>query len=551
MTDWFARATAGADPMARLVREVDWAATSLGAPATWPSALRSAVETCLSTRFPALVVWGPELVMVYNDGYRELLGSAKHPAQGRPVLEVWSEIADQIGPWFASVMATGEPMYWVDTPLVVNRSGQTEEAFFTWCYSVLRDDEARPAGVLDLVQEVTGQIVDRRRLALLSRLSARLAATATDVTGVGRVAAEVLRSDQEEVLAAEVSIRAGDDLLLLSTTQPRRAGLVDAEVLADVVATGTTRVVDGGVVVAPLVGSGESRPDGAVVLRPNPLRPLDAAHTEFLRLLAGTLGAATATALRHARELGELRLVSQTLQLSMLPGLTDVPQAVGRYLPAVGSLAVGGDWYDAVPLGGGRVGLVVGDCVGHGLAAAAVMGQLRSATRALLLEDAGPAAVLRSLDRFAAGLPGAECATVFCAVVDPVAGTVTYSVAGHPPMLAAGPDGARWLDGARSLPLAVVDDVARPEATERLAPGEGVVLFTDGLVERVGEDLQTGLDRLHAVVDGLLRDADDADSPADHLLDRLLPDGGRDDVALLLYLPDASSRGAAAVGGAA
>jgi serine phosphatase RsbU (regulator of sigma subunit) len=195
---------------------------------------------------------------------------------------------------------------------------------------------------------------------------------------------------------------------------------------------------------------------------------------------------------------------------------------------------VGGDWYDVVELGPGRRAVVVGDCVGHGLDPAARMGQLRSAARALLLENSSPVAALDGLDRFAATLPGAECTTVFCGVVDETAGTLTYAVAGHlPPVLLCADGTVGWLDDGRGASLAM-SRRPRQEVTAVVGAGDLVVLYTDGLIERRGESLREGLDRLAALVA-----AQDPHAPegriADALLDELVPHGSEDDVALVVY----------------
>jgi len=117
----------------------------------------------------------------------------------------------------------------------------------------------------------------------------------------------------------------------------------------------------------------------------------------------------------------------------MLKPVSDLPTVAARYLPAVGRLAVGGDWYDVISIGNRQRGLIVGDCVGHGLEAATVMAQLRSAARAMILEGRDPAAVLEGLDTFASSIEGAACATVVCAVFDRNKRTLTYARAGHPP----------------------------------------------------------------------------------------------------------------------
>ena len=182
-------------------------------------------------------------------------------------------------------------------------------------------------------------------------------------------------------------------------------------------------------------------------------------HT-LLTVLAGRLG----QGLHRVYQLDEQRETAVALQHAMLGPTLPGGFAV-RYHPASRPLQVGGDWYDVVDLDEGRVALIVGDCVGHGLAAATVMGQLRSACRALLLEQSSPSAALAGLDRFAARLPGAHCTTAFCAVLTRDTGDLVYSSAGHPPAIMVHADGTTaMLDGGRGLPLAIRPDRSRPEA---------------------------------------------------------------------------------------
>jgi anti-sigma regulatory factor (Ser/Thr protein kinase) len=199
-------------------------------------------------------------------------------------------------------------------------------------------------------------------------------------------------------------------------------------------------------------------------------------------------------------------------------------------------LEVGGDWYDVVPLPGQRTGVVVGDCVGRGLPAAAVMGQLRSASQAVLLRACGPAEALTDLDTFAGRIPGAECATMFCAIIDHAAGTVTYSCAGHPPpILVTAAGERRLLDQARSLPLGMMPDGwERPQATTALPAGATLMLYTDGLVERRSQPLDAGIDAAAAAM--AERVADHPDLVADHVMSAMTPAAGYDDdVAALIY----------------
>ena len=189
-----------------------------------------------------------------------------------------------------------------------------------------------------------------------------------------------------------------------------------------------------------------------------------------------------------------------------------------------------------IPLPGQRTGVVAGDCVGRGLPAAAVMGQLRSASQAVLLRAPGPAEALADLDTFASRIPGAECTTVFCAILDLAAGTVTYSCAGHPPpiLVTAGED-YRLLDQARSLPLAMLPaDWRRIQATATLPPGATLMLYTDGLVERRNQPLDKGIDA--AAVTVAEHAQDHPDDVADHVMSAMTPAAGdEDDVAVLIY----------------
>src|SRR5262245_10446572 len=149
----------------------------------------------------------------------------------------------------------------------------------------------------------------------------------------------------------------------------------------------------------------------------------------LLTVLAGRLG----QGLQRVHQVDQQRETALALQHAIL-GPAHLPSGfAARYQAATRPLQVGGDWYDIVDLEDGRIALIVGDCVGHGLAAATVMGQVRSACRALLFSDPSPGAALAGMDRFAARLPGARCTTVVCAVLNPDTGELVYSSAGHPP----------------------------------------------------------------------------------------------------------------------
>jgi two-component sensor histidine kinase len=143
----------GNSRMARLVREFDWAATPLGPLADWSTELKTLVSHMLESNFPAAIVWGSGLVTIYNDAFRPILGS-KPEALGRSFAEVWAEAWDEIGP-IAERAFAGESTYIEDFPLVVDRSGRPEQAWFTFCYSPLRLADGTVAGMMDTVVETT------------------------------------------------------------------------------------------------------------------------------------------------------------------------------------------------------------------------------------------------------------------------------------------------------------------------------------------------------------------------------------------------------------
>jgi len=230
--------------------------------------------------------------------------------------------------------------------------------------------------------------------------------------------------------------------------------------------------------------------------------------------------------------------VAVTLQRAMLPGtaLARHSSMAMRYRPAASFLNVCGDWYDVIELDAHRLAVAVGDVVGHGLEAAGVMGQLRSALSAAIRATGRPAAALETLAQHAHTVEGALATTAVQAVIDRSEHTVTYSRAGHPPPLLAHADGAvEVLDAATDPPLGACDDtVPRSETTVAYAPGATLVLYTDGLIERRGEDIDLGLRRL---ADSLRRHHTLAPEPlADAVLTDTVPASPRgpdDDIALV------------------
>ncbi|MFF4757030.1 PP2C family protein-serine/threonine phosphatase [Streptomyces sp. NPDC001292] len=235
----------------------------------------------------------------------------------------------------------------------------------------------------------------------------------------------------------------------------------------------------------------------------------------------------------HARE----RQVAVTLQEAMLDDadLLRFDNIAVRYLPATTSLNVCGDWYDIVDLPPDRYSVAVGDVVGHGLHAAAVMGMLRSALSAAIRALPSPAQALEILGLYARSMEGATAATAVKVLVDPRTRLIIYSNAGHPPPVLLHCDGTcELLDQATDPPLgARPHHVPRPQASVSYARGDTLVLYTDGLIERRGEDIYIGLARLTDVLAQATTLA--PGRLADTLLARLeVTNGGSDDIALVV-----------------
>ncbi|MFI5931224.1 SpoIIE family protein phosphatase [Actinoplanes sp. NPDC051494] len=263
------------------------------------------------------------------------------------------------------------------------------------------------------------------------------------------------------------------------------------------------------------VWSGESGPPEPVVL------------TQLARLIG--------LRLENARLYEAEHRIATTLQHSMLPqSLPKVPGAIvaSRYLPGSGEAEVGGDWYDVIVVPGDQLFLVIGDVVGKGVQAAAVMGQLRNALRAYILEGFDCGAALSRLNRLVDNLGRRQFATVVCVRFDPRTQELHYSSAGHPPPVIAGPgeEGEFLYTSALGPPIGALGNTEYPTLRTTLTPGRRLLLYTDGLVEDRRQGIDTGLAEVRT----------DIAEPADHvedLLDNLLGKAAqrprRDDIALL------------------
>ncbi|WP_078868084.1 SpoIIE family protein phosphatase [Streptomyces sp. NRRL F-5727] len=281
----------------------------------------------------------------------------------------------------------------------------------------------------------------------------------------------------------------------------------------------------------PLIASG--RPVGSCILgfdRPRDFGPEERA---VLTALAGLIAQALERAQRYDSEAAVARGLQDALLPHRLPVREGV-ETVGRYLPGTQGMDVGGDWYDVVETARGELALVIGDVQGHGVAAAATMGQLRSAVRAFALSGLPPQDVVRGTNRLLIDLDPGQFASCCYIVLDARTGDARAVRAGHPQPLLRHPDGtAELLDIAGGVVLGVDGRAAYPETRLRLAEGAVLALFTDGLVERPGADIDDGVERLRRTL------ASTGSLPLAEAADRLMHEAVRasdrpDDIALLL-----------------
>jgi PAS domain S-box-containing protein len=215
--------------------------------------------------------------------------------------------------------------------------------------------------------------------------------------------------------------------------------------------------------------------------------------------VAEELGRRLAAGLANTDTFTREHIIAETLQRSLLPdALPAIPgfDLAVRYLPATEGAAVGGDWYDAFPLAGGRVGLVIGDVAGHNLLSASTMGQVRSLLRAYAIDYHDPGAVLERTNAAVSQLLPDALATVVYAVLDPATGDLGYANAGHPPPVISSAGRAEYLDDAPGIMLGACATAAFGTSRRRLEPGASLVCYTDGLIEDRRRDISVGFTAL-------------------------------------------------------
>ncbi|MEV6595933.1 SpoIIE family protein phosphatase [Actinoplanes sp. NPDC051346] len=514
---------------AELVRDQPWDTTSLGPVESWDPVVRATVEVLLASPVPMALAYGDDYLLIYNDAYAEVIG-AKHPAaMGRPADQVFGDLwqAPGIGGVIDDVYRTGRPFVEAEAQMAVPRGGQVEQASFTRGHSVVRDRHGSVVGVLTVAAETT-QVT--RRLQSLGELTARLASTLT-IDDVARVVLAYAMTSFD----VDHCVFAVDDGAEFRYVRRIRGEMVDE---VDERLPPLWKRIDNDprspMVLAAQSGRPSFQSDGSPLLtvatdrHERRIRALAAmplrtpslhgaltigyrtAHTWLPaeRALLYAAAELVAQAAERARRFEAQHGTAQLLQRSMLPEHLpelDRFRIAARYDVGVDGNAAGGDFYDAFELGDGRLAMVLGDVAGHDVRAAAVMGQVRAALRALALTDPTPETVLAGLDRLVTSL-GAESrneeifVTVVYGVLDQSDGTIVLASAGHPP-----PVLRRSGQGRASAELVAVPPGAPlglggtcRTVTVRLEPGDSILMFSDGVVERRDRPLSAGLEDLVA-----------------------------------------------------
>ncbi|MGW6686258.1 SpoIIE family protein phosphatase [Streptomyces sp. NPDC054961] len=484
------------------------------------------------------------------------------------------------------VLRTGEPLIFTEQPCRL-RSDPGHERVVSVSAFRMQDSSAEILGVTQLVEDVTDRYRARRRLALLNRASARIGTT-LDLGRTTRELADVAVPDLADAVSVDLlePVAGGEEAAGQAGGLVRRMAVhsVDAEALQVMHPTGAVFDFDPRTPQARCLA--EQQPILEPVLHTSPgwyfqdaertrrafglgahsliVVPLKARglllgllslwrsgrpepFEEDDLTLAEEFAARAALCIDNARRYTQQHLAALTLQRSLLPRELPEHSAVEvayRYLPADPATGVGGDWFDVIPLSGARVALVVGDVVGHGLHAAATMGRLRTAVHTLAGLDYAPDEVLSHLDDLVNRLadeqePAHELsqgrqivgATCLYAVYDPVSRRCTMARAGHLPPAVVTSDGTVSLPDLPEGPPLGLGGLPFESAEWELAEGSLLALFTNGLVEARGHDLDEGLERLR---EALSRPGHSLEETCTAVQDALLPEHPRDDVALLV-----------------
>jgi len=320
----------GGGEMGAFMRSFDWASSALGPVDQWPQSLRTSVSICLNSRYAILIWWGPELVMLYNNAYRQIIG-AKHPgALGRPGRECWPEIWHIIGPMLNGVMQSGEATWSNDLLLMLERGGYPEECYFTFSYSPIRDESGSIGGVFTPVADTTERVISERRMRTLRDLAAR-ASSAREIHPACVAVAETLAENAHSIPFASLYLfdesRVSANLIATagieigSTAAQAAIRLSELPVpLSEAVDSSELRVIDDlasiwgplpcgawavparSAVILPIVMPGQMPSIGFVLAGTNPHKRVDQSYRTFFELVAGHISSVIAAASAYQEE---------------------------------------------------------------------------------------------------------------------------------------------------------------------------------------------------------------------------------------------------------
>lgn len=333
---------AGGGEMGALMASIDWSQTSLGLPEQWPQSLQTAVSVCLFSRFPMFLWWGPDLIQIYNDAYRPILGTTKHPAaMGQPGKETWSEIWHIIGPMLEGVYREGKATWSDDQMLPIDRHDFVEEAYFTFSYSPIFDESGGIGGVFTAVTETTGRVLNERRLRMLRVLGVRASEGKTGEEAC-QIAAITLESSPADIafaliyllderkekayLAGRTGIEAGSDLgpniidmtgddapwSFLEMTASEHTILVDdLKARFNDVPMGLWPEPPHRALVLPIMSYAQNQVTGYLMVGLSPRLLFDDNYRGFFGLIAGHISTAVANALAFEQEHKRLEALAE------------------------------------------------------------------------------------------------------------------------------------------------------------------------------------------------------------------------------------------------
>ncbi|MFG6415983.1 ATP-binding protein [Roseateles sp. DC23W] len=319
---------AGGGELGEHIRAFDWTTTPLGLPAGWPRSLKTVVRIMLTSRQPIWIGWGPELVYMYNDAYKAIIGGRHPQALGQPTLQIWSEIRSAVQPLLETAMS-GDGVFVESQLFIMERNGYPEEAYYTFSYSPIPGDDGVPAGVICANFDETQRVMGERQLSLLRELATR-AADARTVDQVVRGCTRALGTNDRDMPFALVCLRAqGETPLTLAAAAGGDGAWLDAMRGLDlqaapwhadeVITSQQPRLVsalpalDAGVAwpggswpqpaerawMLPLRPASDAGQEGVLVVGLNPFRMLDERYADFLRLVAQQLSSAMGNAEAH------------------------------------------------------------------------------------------------------------------------------------------------------------------------------------------------------------------------------------------------------------